>query len=69
VKAWHKDGPTRGNDPPGVEDALRRLHEGRAGAPTEDDRPPVSTLPMTKAARAAIQLGKKGDDARACHLK
>jgi hypothetical protein len=55
-KPWHRDGPQRGPNPPGLEDALRRLHEGRHGAPTETDRPPPSTFPMTKAARVALQM-------------
>jgi hypothetical protein len=60
-KPWRINGPSRGPDPPGLEDALRRLHEGRIGAPTETDRPPPSTFPMTKAARVALQLSKRGE--------
>lgn len=58
AKPWHLEGPTRGSNPPGLEDALRRLHEGRPGPPSEDDRPPVSTFPLTRAARAALRLSK-----------
>jgi hypothetical protein len=54
------DGPSRGPDPPGVADALRRLSEGQSRTPTEADRPPPSLFPMTPAARAAIRASKKG---------
>jgi hypothetical protein len=56
AKAWHIDGPTSGKNAPGLEDALARLHEGRPGPARDEDRPPPSTLPMTKAARAALSL-------------
>jgi hypothetical protein len=56
VSARKIDGPSRGPDPAGVADALRPLDEGRLGPPRDDDRPPPSVFPMTKAARAALQL-------------
>jgi len=57
-KPWHIDGPTSGKNPPGLEDALARLYEGRPGPATDADRPPVSTFPITKAARVALRLSK-----------
>lgn len=41
----------------GMTDALRRLREGRRGAPTDADRP-VSVLPLTRAAREARRLDR-----------
>jgi hypothetical protein len=59
VKPWRIDGPQRGPDPPALADALRRLHEGRPGPPSPDDLPPVSTFPMTKAAREARRFDRE----------
>ena len=57
-KPWHLEGPTKGQNPPGLEDALRRLWEGRPGPATEADRPPLSIFPMTRAARVALRLSR-----------
>ncbi len=42
----------------GVMVAQAALRTARRGKPTEADRPPLGTFPMTAAARAAIQLSK-----------
>lgn len=54
--------PDKDIDPrerPGMKAALTNLRAARRGKPTEADRPPVGSFPMTPAARAAIELGKK----------
>lgn len=58
TKQWHLDGPLRGTSAPGLEDALRRIHEGRPGPARDEDRPPVSTFPMTTAARVALRMSR-----------
>lgn len=45
----------------GLTDALRRLRNGRVGAPTEADRPPPSLFPITRAARAALRYARQYD--------
>lgn len=45
----------------GMNDALKRLRNGRSGPPTEDDRPPVSIFPITRAARAALRYARQYD--------
>ena len=42
----------------GLTDALRRLWNAESRPPTDDDRPPVSTFPMTPAAREALRLSR-----------
>lgn len=42
----------------GVMVALNAVRNAQRRKPTEADRPPQSTFPMTPAARAAVQLGK-----------
>lgn len=44
----------------GVMVAQQALRTARRGKPTEADRPPLGTFPMTPAARAAVQLRKNG---------
>lgn len=48
-------GPDERNDTPGMSAALRGI-DSRTGPPSEDDSPPVSTFPMTPAARWAVRL-------------
>lgn len=54
---WRLKGPIDGPSSAGLEDALRRLHLAEDRAPTDQDTPPPSTFPMTKAARAALDYG------------
>jgi hypothetical protein len=53
---WRIDGPERGPERPALADALRRLHEARHRSVPDDYSAPVSTLPMTRAAREALRL-------------
>jgi hypothetical protein len=50
-----------GGEAPGLTAALRNLHRAESRAPTENDRPPISTFPMTAAARAALELDREAD--------
>ena len=45
-------------DASGLRSALRGLARAERRAPTEADAPKLSTLPMTPAARAALELGR-----------
>jgi len=56
---WRPDGPLNGPaKSAGLEDALRRWHLAERRRPTDADRPPVSVLPMTAAAREALRLNR-----------
>ncbi len=44
---------------PGLSDALRRLHLGRSGPATDDDRPPPSLFPATAASRTAMRITRE----------
>lgn len=52
-------GPETRPTPTGLAEALRLLHNGASRKPTEADAPKLSALPMTAAARAALQLRRK----------
>lgn len=60
AKPWDREGPERRRTPAGLEDALRRLHEGTSRKPTDADRPPASTFAMTPAALAALRYRRGG---------
>jgi hypothetical protein len=45
-------------------EALRLLHTARRGPPTEADVPPPSVFPLTKAARAALDMARAADTDR-----
>jgi hypothetical protein len=51
-------GGSRTPERPGMREALRALTL-RKGPPTEADRPPPSTLPLTPAAKEALRLKRK----------
>ena len=55
---WRLHGPDDRPERASMADALKRLHYGRLGAPTDADRPPPSTLPVTRAAREALRLSR-----------
>jgi len=57
--AWEIPGADQRREHPSLHDALKRLHEGRRGPATDDDRPPISTFPITAAARAALRYSKE----------
>jgi len=57
---WDIAGPfSSGHEASGLTDALRNLHRAEDRPPTEDDRPPASTFPMTEAARVALELDRE----------
>lgn len=53
---WRPAGPIEGPAHRSLEEALRLIHRAKRREPTETDAPPVSTLPMTKAARTALRM-------------
>ncbi len=57
-RPWELPGPEHGLVRE-VDRALRRLHTCERRPPTQDDRPQLSTLPMTAGARAALELSRK----------
>jgi hypothetical protein len=61
-RSWEISGPhSSGHEAPGLTAALKNLHQAESRAPTENDRPPASTFPMTAAARAALELDREAD--------
>jgi hypothetical protein len=56
--AWELPRPDKRRDPPGIADALRRLHEADPHARAEHYSPPVSVLPITRAAREALRFSR-----------
>lgn len=53
VIAGHDYSPVRECDR-----TLERLHTCESRPPTDADRPPLTTFPMTRAARAALELNR-----------
>ena len=51
------DGPDKRPETLAIAAALKMAH-APARKPTEADAPPLSTLPMTRAARAALELSR-----------
>lgn len=52
---WMLDPQGYRRDGNGLSEAIRLARHAERRAPTDADRPPVSTLPMTRAARAAVR--------------
>jgi hypothetical protein len=56
---WELDPHGYRRDGNGLSEALRLARSAERRAPTAADAPRSSTLPMTKAAREAIRLGRE----------
>lgn len=61
---WWVEGPDRRPESSGLEQALRMAHadESKQRPPTEADAPPLSTFPVTRAARAALRYARGWKD-------